>query len=75
MTIYTIDTAAVLNKLTATGMDETQAQVIVDAIAESNDQVATKSDLAALESRLKLQIYLMGGLVVAVLKALEYLGL
>ena len=75
MANYAIDTAAVLKKLISTGMEEAQAEVIVEAIAESSDQFATKSDLTALESRLKLHIYLTGGGVVIALKAIEYLGL
>ena len=74
MASYSIDTAAVLQKLTETGMDPVQAKVIVEAIAESGEQVTTNSDLNALESRIKLQIYLIGGLVVVILNALEYLG-
>ena len=74
MASYAINTAEVLEQLISSGMDETQAKVIVNALAQSNEEIATKGNLDSLESRLKLQIYLMGGIVVALLKALEYLG-
>lgn len=41
----------------------------------SEGGLATKADLAALKSDLKLHIYGMAAAVVALLKALEYAGL
>lgn len=41
----------------------------------SEDGLATKADLAALKSDLKLHICGMAAAVVAILKALEYAGL
>ena len=86
---YMIDTAAAIDGLTAEGIPPNQARAIVQTIAQRNEEVATKSDIRALksdiralearmdalESRLNTKIYLMAGLVVATLKALEYLGI
>ena len=86
MTVYMIDTAAAIDGLTAEGIPANQARAIVRTVAQHNEEVATKSDIralesrfdakiSALESRLNMKIYLMAASVVAALKALEYLGI
>ena len=83
---YMIDTAAAIDGLTAEGIPANQARAIVRTVAQRDEEIATKSDIralessfdakmSALESRLNMKIYLMAASVVAALKALEYLGI
>ena len=72
---YMIDTAAAIDGLTAEGIPANQARAIVRTVAQRDEEIATKSDMRALESRLNTKIYLMAASVVAALKALEYLGI
>lgn len=52
MTTYTIDTAAAINNLIENGVEEKQAKAIVNMVAESHDQVATKGDIEKLSANL-----------------------
>lgn len=82
---YLIDTAAAVEKIEQSGLSRQQAEAIVSTIAETGDQVATKTDIDHLQTaignlgeNMKTQITLralaVGGVMVALLKALEYLG-
>ncbi|MCY3794793.1 MAG: DUF1640 domain-containing protein [Gammaproteobacteria bacterium] len=66
-----------MRKIQDSGLPEKQAEAIAAAIAAELDEggLATKADLTALKSELKLHIYGMAAAVVALLKALEYTGL
>ncbi len=72
-----INTLRVMRKTQDSGLPEKQAEAIAAAIAAELDEggLATKADLAALKSDIKLHIYGMAAAVVALLKALEYAGL
>lgn len=79
---YMIDTAEAIDALVSEGVPANQARAIVRTMAQRNEEVATKSDVRALEarmesleSRLTMKIYFMAATVVAALKGLEYLGL
>ena len=50
MTTYTIDTAAAIKRMADAGLPHAQAEAIVETFAESNDSLATKADLRALEA-------------------------
>ena len=50
---YTIDTAATIHSLEAAGLQPEQARAIVNAISRSDEDLATKADLKALEVDLK----------------------
>jgi len=80
MTTYTLDTAKTIASFTDSGMPEQQAKVVVEAIAESHEQLATKTDIELLRkdlesSDLKTRIWTISGLVttIAVIKALDKL--
>lgn len=45
MTIYSIDTAEAVTRISSTGLTREQAEAIVATFAESNEQVATKTDI------------------------------
>ena len=51
-----LNTHAVVKKFTQHGFTEEHAELIVDAINDQNDQLATKNDLAMLKSELKADI-------------------
>lgn len=72
-----INTLRVMRRIQDSGLPEEQAEAIAAAIGAELDEggLATKADLAALKSELKLHIYGMAAAVVAILKALEYAGL
>ena len=48
--MYAIDTAETIKKLTAADMPEAQARVIVDTLKHPDSEVATKTDIKALET-------------------------
>ena len=50
---YTIDTAATIHSLEAAGLQPEQARAIVNAISRSDEALATKADLTALEVDLR----------------------
>ncbi len=77
MTTMTLDTHAIIKRLTAAKMPEEQAELIIDAINQSREddvgKLATKSDLREVELRLNGEITLlkwMMGLVIAGILAL-----
>lgn len=49
---YLLDTHATIRDLEAAGFQSTQAEAIVSAIARADEQVATKADIARLETRI-----------------------
>ena len=51
-----LNTHAVVKKFTQHGFTEEHAELIVDAINDQNDQLATKNDLAILKTELKTDI-------------------
>ena len=68
---YLIDTAKAVRKIVSIGLSQEQ----VAAIAEAGDQVSTKSNIAALKVYIRYPVLIGAGIVIADLKALEYLGL
>ena len=51
-----LNTHAVVKKFTQHGFTEEHAELIVDAINDQNDQLATKNDLSILKTELKADI-------------------
>jgi len=51
-----LNTHAAVKKFTQHGFTEEHAELIVDAINDQNDQLATKNDLAMLKTELKADI-------------------
>lgn len=51
-----LNTHAVVKKFTQHGFTEEHAELIVDAINDQSDQLATKNDLAMLKTELKSEI-------------------
>ena len=47
---YSIDTAAAMRRLEEVGFESDKARVIVETVAESDEGLATKGDMAALKS-------------------------
>lgn len=56
MTTYTIDTAAAVKRMAQAGLPQEQAEAIVETFAQSNEALATKTDLERLEARLTVRI-------------------
>ena len=52
MSTSTFDTLDAMRRLENAGMERAQAEATVETIREAQSELATKSDLAALESRL-----------------------
>ena len=76
---YTIDTAATIRSLEAAGIQPEQARAIVNAISRSDETLATKSDLMALEARISMRLYtcavgIVGLVLAAQLFASDFLG-
>lgn len=71
---YLIDTAKAVRDIEATGLSHEQAEAIVAAIADAGDQIATKSDIDSLKVYIRYHVLIGAGIVIAGLKALEYLG-
>ena len=71
---YLIDTAKAVRDIEATGLSHEQAEAIVAAIADAGDQIATKSDIDNLKVYIRYHVLIGAGIVIAGLKALEYLG-
>lgn len=75
MTIYTIDTAAAMNRLTKSGMTEEQAEAVVDTFREQESELVT---IDRLESALNAQLIKIATLQIAVaallFAALKYFG-
>lgn len=51
-----LNTHAVIKKFTQHGFTEEHAELIVDAINDQNDQLATKNDLIMLKTELKAEL-------------------
>ena len=68
MTASTFDTHAAVTALRDAGLDEAHAAAIVNTVRDAvGEQVATKADLAALETRMvKFAIGLMGANVILI---------
>ena len=49
---YSIDTAAAMRRLESAGLDFEAARAIVETVAETDEGLATKADLAALRADL-----------------------
>lgn len=56
MNMAILNTHAVVKKFTQHGFTEEHAELIVDAINDQSDQLATKNDLALLKAELKANI-------------------
>ena len=56
MAFYNIDTAEAIERISRSGIPRKQAEAIVATFAESNELLATKSDLDLVEERLGTQI-------------------
>ena len=59
----------------AAGFTEDQAQVLIDQAREGSDELATRTDLERLELRMRLHIYAVAIVVIAILATLELLPL
>ena len=72
---YSIDTAAAMRRLESAGLNSEAARAIVETVAETDQGLATKADLAALKSDLTTRI-LAAQLATATLlfAALRYFG-
>jgi hypothetical protein len=78
MAAVTFDTHALIKRLTAAGMPESQAETVTALVTEARDvdfaQLATKTDLQLLEQRMTIKL---GGLIVVatglVMAAILYL--
>ena len=68
---YTIDTAATIRSLEAAGLQPEQARAIVNAISRSDEALATKSDLMALEARISMRLYTCAVGIVGLLLAAQ----
>lgn len=80
MTTHTIDTAAAINNLIESGVEEKQARAIVNMFAESHEQVATKDDIGLLSAEIETKFanqrvwfFSAIAVAVAVIKILDYL--
>ena len=80
MALAVFDTHKTYEALKAGGFTESQAKSLLDALGESNESLATKSDIDAiradmreLELRMRLHLYGVAIVVVGILAALELL--
>ena len=82
---YTIDTAATIHSLEAAGLQPEQALAIVNAISRSDEALATKADvkalevdlradLKALEARISMRLYTCAVGIVGLLLAAQLLA-
>ena len=55
---YTIDTAAAISDLEDAGIESTAARAIVRTVATASDELATKSDLAAVKTEIMAELAL-----------------
>ena len=70
----TLDTHAAIKRLTAAGLNTSQAEAIVDTVSQADDQLVTKADLqAALASLERRLIGYLVAAVLIVLGAIKYL--
>ena len=81
MAATTFDTLAAARDLEAAGIERRHAEAIAegmrDAATAERDELATKADLAALESRMTAMLYralwIQGAVIIAILAALRFL--
>ena len=71
---YLIDTAKAARDIEATGLSREQAEAIVAVFADAGDQLAAKSDIDSPKAYFLHHGLIGAGIVIAGLKALEYLG-
>lgn len=69
MTIYTIDTAAAMDRLTKSGMTEEQAEAVVDTFREQESELVTNDRLESALNALLIKIITSQLAVAAVLFA------
>lgn len=74
MATYLIDTAKAVRDIESTGLSHNQAEAIVSAFAEAEERIATKTDIDNLKIYIRYHVLIGAGVVIAGLKALEYLG-
>ena len=75
MNTATLDTHAALRALTRAGVATEHAEAITDTVRVAvSEGVATKADIAALETRLTVRMVALGGVIVAVMVALRLFG-
>ena len=75
MNTATFDTHAAVKALTRAGVAAEQAEAITDTVRVAvSEGVATKADIAALETRLTVRMVALGGVIVAVMVALRLFG-
>lgn len=60
-----IDTHAAVRELENAGMDTAQAEAVVRAIAQADERVATKADIATLRSEMRWMLGFLAALVLA----------
>ena len=68
MTTITIDTLKLSDKLTSAGFDRTQAEAVVRAIAEAQDELVSKKDIEIALAPLKTDLAVLKwgmGLIIA----------
>ena len=79
MTSTTFNPLAAARDLEAAGVDRKQAEAHAEALRQAatadRDELATKTDLAALETRMYSALWIQGAGIVAVLTALRFLPL
>jgi hypothetical protein len=56
MSTITFDTHRFVSRLREAGFDENQAEAVIRVVAEAQEDLATKRDLADVETRLKARI-------------------
>ena len=61
-----IDTHAAVRELEAAGMDTAQAEAIVNTIAQADERIATKADIATLRSEMRWMFGFLAALVLAI---------
>ncbi|MDD9983233.1 MAG: hypothetical protein OXU81_18060 [Gammaproteobacteria bacterium] len=60
MNAITFDTLAAMRRLEQAGIDAVQAEAIIDTMRESAGEIATKSDIERLDSRLNTLQWVVG---------------
>lgn len=71
MSVTTFDTLKAVKALTGAGMEAAHAEAIADTMREAvSEGVATKADLANLETRLTIRLYGAAAAIVAAVVAL-----
>ena len=61
-----IDPHAAVRELEAAGMDTAQAEAIVKTIAQADERIATKADIATLRSEMRWMFGFLAALVLAI---------